>query len=83
VLLDAHCSATWLGLPPWGATGQVLGPPRALIKGSVTERLLYIPVPASLRMQDVNRGEVAPWVMCCHREEHSKGGPLYACRAVA
>jgi len=44
-------------------------------KGSVTERWLYIPVPAFLCMQDVNRGEVAPWVVCGHREGHSKAWP--------
>src|SRR5262249_34004899 len=26
-------------------------------------------------MQDVNRGEVAPWVVCGHREGHSKAWP--------
>jgi hypothetical protein len=44
-------------------------------KGSVTERLLYIPVPASLCTQDVHRGEVAPWVVGGHSEEHSKVWP--------
>jgi hypothetical protein len=43
-----------------------------MAKGSVTERVLYIPVPASLCMQDVHRGEVAPWVGCGHREGHSQ-----------
>src|SRR5215471_15456329 len=43
--------------------------------GSVTERLLYIPVPASLCMQDVHSGEVASWVVCGHREGHSKACP--------
>jgi hypothetical protein len=43
--------------------------------GSVTERVLYIPVPASLCMQDVHRGEVVPWVVCGHREGHSKAWP--------
>ena len=46
-------------------------------EGSVTERLLYIPVPAPRCMQDVHRGEVAPWGMCGHREGHSKAWPAY------
>jgi len=43
--------------------------------GGVTERLLDIPVLASLCMQDVKRGEVALWVVCGHREGHSKVWP--------
>ena len=35
-------------------------------------KVLYMPVPAFLCMQDVNRGEVAPWVVYGYREEHSK-----------
>src|SRR5262249_35476636 len=31
-------------------------------------------------MQDVNRGEVAPWVMCGHREGHSKAWPAVRMR---
>ena len=40
--------------------------------GSVTERLLYMPVPALLGMEDVNRVEVAPWIVDGHCEGHSK-----------
>jgi hypothetical protein len=43
--------------------------------GSVTERELYMPVPASLCMQDVKRGEGAPWVVCGHREGPSQAWP--------
>ena len=39
---------------------------------SGTERLLSIPVPAFLCMQDVKRGAVALWVVCGHREGHSQ-----------
>src|SRR5215831_12403298 len=55
-------------------------PARGRGSGSVTERLLYIPVPAPRCMQDVNRGEVAPWVMCGHREGHSKAWPAVRMR---
>ena len=34
-----------------------------------------MPVPASLCMQDVKRGAVALWVVCGHREGHSKAWP--------
>ena len=43
--------------------------------GGVTARLLSMPVLASLCMQDVKRGEVALWVVCGHREGHSKVWP--------
>jgi aldehyde dehydrogenase (NAD+) len=47
-------------------------------EGSVTKRLLGIPVPAPLCVQDVNRGEVAPWATCGHREGQSKAWPVAA-----
>ncbi len=42
MLLDAHCSATWLGLPPWGTTGQVLGLPRAFMTRVPLHRLYLL-----------------------------------------
>ena len=42
--------------------------------GSVTERLLDMPIPAPRCMQDVHRGEVAPWVVWGEREGHSQAG---------
>jgi len=43
--------------------------------GSVTERLLRVPVPVPLRMQNVHRGAGAPWVTYGHREGQSTAWP--------
>jgi hypothetical protein len=39
-----------------------------------------MPVPAPLCMQDVDRGEVAPWGVCGHREGYSKAWPAVRMR---
>jgi hypothetical protein len=48
--------------------------------GSVTKRLLSFPVLASLCVQVVPRGEVAPWIPCGHRDGQHKAWPAVCMR---